>query len=96
MSNGDRRLSPPRARRGIIRHAELGTQTCPDDLVKVGEVEEDVSLLCRLYSMAVAQSALAPFTIKGFYLLTWGTALGTNVWNTLVRDLPRLCTPIPS
>jgi hypothetical protein len=29
-------------------------------------------------------SALAPFTIKGFYLLTWGTALGANVWNTIV------------
>ncbi|KAK1922519.1 hypothetical protein DB88DRAFT_495409 [Papiliotrema laurentii] len=29
------------------------------------------------------QSALAPFTLKGFYLLTWGTALGSNVWNTV-------------
>jgi len=44
--------------------------------------------------MTVFQSALAPFTLKGFYLLTWGTALGTNVWNTLssyraYRSLPR-------
>ena len=30
--------------------------------------------------MTVLQTALAPFTLKGFYLLTWGTALGTNVW----------------
>ena len=29
-------------------------------------------------------SVLAPFTVKGFYLLTWGTALGANVWNTVV------------
>ncbi|BEI83918.1 hypothetical protein CcaverHIS002_0405220 [Cutaneotrichosporon cavernicola] len=26
-------------------------------------------------------NALAPFTLKGFYLLTWGTALGTNAWH---------------
>ncbi|ORY26255.1 hypothetical protein BCR39DRAFT_470544 [Naematelia encephala] len=31
----------------------------------------------------IINSALAPFTLKGFYLLTWGTALGSNVWNTL-------------
>jgi len=31
----------------------------------------------------VVTSALAPFSMKGFYLLTWGTALGTNVWNTI-------------
>jgi len=30
---------------------------------------------------------LAPFTVKGFYLLTWGTALGSNVWNTVVSDM---------
>lgn len=40
------------------------------------------------------ESALAPFTMKGFYLLTWGTALGTNVWQTLAgfrtyKSLPR-------
>jgi hypothetical protein len=35
-------------------------------------------------SMGYFQSALAPFTVKGFYLLTWGTALGSNVWNTAV------------
>ena len=34
--------------------------------------------------MTALQSALAPFTLKGFYLLTWGTTLGANVWNTLV------------
>jgi hypothetical protein len=28
--------------------------------------------------------ALAPFTLKGFYLVTWGTALGTNVFHTVV------------
>lgn len=28
--------------------------------------------------------SLAPFTLKGFYLLTWGNALGSNVWNTVV------------
>lgn len=28
--------------------------------------------------------SLAPFTLKGFYLLTWGNALGSNVWNTIV------------
>lgn len=38
-------------------------------------------------TMTALQSALAPFTLKGFYLLTWGTALGTNVWNTLVSPL---------
>ncbi|EJT48361.1 hypothetical protein A1Q1_02644 [Trichosporon asahii var. asahii CBS 2479] len=27
--------------------------------------------------------SLAPFTLKGFYLLTWGNALGSNVWNTI-------------
>ncbi|KAL1406040.1 hypothetical protein Q8F55_007723 [Vanrija albida] len=31
----------------------------------------------------VINKALAPFTLKGFYLLTWGTALGTNVWQTV-------------
>lgn len=31
------------------------------------------------------QSALAPFTMKGFYLLTWGTALGSNVYSSVVR-----------
>ncbi|WOO83485.1 uncharacterized protein LOC62_05G007006 [Vanrija pseudolonga] len=31
----------------------------------------------------VIHKALAPFTLKGFYLLTWGTALGTNVWQTI-------------
>jgi hypothetical protein len=31
------------------------------------------------------ESALAPFTLKGFYLCTWGAAVGTNVWQTLVR-----------
>jgi hypothetical protein len=30
------------------------------------------------------ESALAPFTLKGFYLCTWGAAVGTNVWQTLV------------
>jgi hypothetical protein len=35
--------------------------------------------------MTALQTVLAPFTMKGFYLLTWGTALGTNVWNTMVR-----------
>ena len=34
--------------------------------------------------MAGFDSALAPFTLKGFYLCTWGTAVGTNVWQTLV------------
>jgi hypothetical protein len=34
--------------------------------------------------MSSSHSALAPFTIKGFYLLTWGTTLGANVWNTVV------------
>lgn len=28
-------------------------------------------------------ASLAPFTLKGFYLLTWGTSLGTNVWHTI-------------
>lgn len=37
-------------------------------------------------------SALAPFTVKGFYLLTWGTALGSNVWNTVVSS-PLHCHP---
>lgn len=32
-------------------------------------------------------TVLAPFTVKGFYLLTWGTALGSNVWNTVVSDM---------
>lgn len=36
--------------------------------------------------MAIVNSALAPFTLKGFYLLTWGTALGSNVWSALVSD----------
>lgn len=31
--------------------------------------------------------SLAPFTLKGFYLLTWGNALGSNVWNTIVSRL---------
>jgi hypothetical protein len=35
--------------------------------------------------MSIFSSALAPFTVKGFYLLTWGTALGSNVWSTVVR-----------
>ncbi|WWD21096.1 hypothetical protein CI109_105577 [Kwoniella shandongensis] len=40
------------------------------------------------------QSALAPFTLKGFYLLTWGTALGSNVWQVIsgfrtYKTLPR-------
>ena len=35
--------------------------------------------------MPILQTALAPFTIKGFYLITWGTALGSNVWNMVVR-----------
>ncbi|ODN74633.1 hypothetical protein L202_06982 [Cryptococcus amylolentus CBS 6039] len=44
--------------------------------------------------MAVFQQALAPFSLKGFYLLTWGTALGANVYKTLAayktyRVLPR-------
>ncbi|WVQ75451.1 hypothetical protein IAR50_005076 [Cryptococcus sp. DSM 104548] len=44
--------------------------------------------------MAILQQALAPFTLKGFYLLTWGTALGANVYKTLAsyktfRALPR-------
>lgn len=30
--------------------------------------------------------SLAPFTLKGFYLLTWGNALGSNVWNTIVSS----------
>jgi hypothetical protein len=54
-----------------------------------------ISLLTLLYyshtshphTMPALQSALAPFTLKGFYLLTWGTALGANVWNTLVSWL---------
>ena len=37
--------------------------------------------------MASSSSILAPFTLKGFYLLTWGTALGTNVWNSAVSGL---------
>ncbi|CAD6567664.1 MAG: hypothetical protein TREMPRED_003810 [Tremellales sp. Tagirdzhanova-0007] len=37
--------------------------------------------------MTVVQSALAPFTMKAFYLLTWGTAIGSNVWSTI--SLPR-------
>ncbi|WWC91314.1 uncharacterized protein L201_006257 [Kwoniella dendrophila CBS 6074] len=44
--------------------------------------------------MSIFQSALAPFSVKGFYLITWATALGTNVWNTLsgyrtYKTLPR-------
>ncbi|WVR09146.1 hypothetical protein IAU60_006208 [Kwoniella sp. DSM 27419] len=44
--------------------------------------------------MAIFQSALAPFSMKGFYLITWGTALGANVWNTIsgyrsYKTLPR-------
>ncbi|WWC64132.1 uncharacterized protein I303_106740 [Kwoniella dejecticola CBS 10117] len=44
--------------------------------------------------MSIFQSALAPFSVKGFYLITWGTALGTNVWNTIsgyrtFKTLPR-------
>lgn len=35
--------------------------------------------------------SLAPFTLKGFYLLTWGNALGSNVWNTIVSR--RLTAP---
>ena len=33
--------------------------------------------------MSGVNQALAPFTLKGFYLLTWGTALGTNVWHSI-------------
>ncbi|WVN87769.1 uncharacterized protein L203_102964 [Cryptococcus depauperatus CBS 7841] len=33
--------------------------------------------------MTLLQQALAPFTLKGFYLLTWGTALGSNIYKTL-------------
>ena len=36
--------------------------------------------------MTALQTALAPFTLKGFYLLTWGTTLGANVWNTVVSS----------
>lgn len=32
----------------------------------------------------IVHQALAPFTLKGFYLLTWGAALGTNLWQSLV------------
>lgn len=39
--------------------------------------------------MTVVQSALAPFTMKGFYLLTWGTAIGSNVWSTIVSTRRR-------
>ena len=39
-------------------------------------------------TMAGFDSALAPFTLKGFYLCTWGTAVGTNVWQTLVCLCP--------
>ncbi|RSH78927.1 uncharacterized protein EHS24_001850 [Apiotrichum porosum] len=31
----------------------------------------------------IVHQALAPFTLKGFYLLTWGAALGTNLWQSL-------------
>ena len=37
--------------------------------------------------MAGLDRALAPFTLKGFYLVTWGTAIGTNVWQSLVSHL---------
>lgn len=53
-----------------------------------------VTLFISLYTyihiskMAGFDSALAPFTLKGFYLCTWGTAVGTNVWQTLVRHHP--------
>ncbi|ORX39056.1 hypothetical protein BD324DRAFT_618376 [Kockovaella imperatae] len=44
--------------------------------------------------MTFFDSALAPFTMKGFYLLTWGTSLGANVWNSVAllrsyKTLPR-------
>ncbi|WVQ81552.1 hypothetical protein IAT38_003676 [Cryptococcus sp. DSM 104549] len=44
--------------------------------------------------MALINQALAPFTLKGFYLITWGTALGANVYKTLssyrtYKTLPR-------
>ena len=35
-------------------------------------------------AVGLLQLALKPFTVKGFYLLVWGTALGSNVWNTVV------------
>jgi hypothetical protein len=36
------------------------------------------------------ESALAPFTLKGFYLITWGSAIGTNVWQSLVSRSPTI------
>jgi hypothetical protein len=42
------------------------------------------------------ESALAPFTLKGFYLCTWGAAVGTNVWQTLVRLPSSVWTFIPA
>jgi len=54
----------------------------------------NVHLIHSLYThtlyttMAGFDSALAPFTLKGFYLCTWGTAVGTNVWQTLVCPSP--------
>jgi hypothetical protein len=44
--------------------------------------------------MAGFDSALAPFTLKGFYLCTWGTAVGTNVWQTLVRLYPFISSSV--
>jgi hypothetical protein len=43
-----------------------------------------LTLTYHISTMAGFESALAPFTLKGFYLCTWGTAVGTNVWQTLV------------
>jgi hypothetical protein len=37
----------------------------------------------------ILQQALAPFTLKGFYLVTWGTALGANVFHSLVSCYSR-------
>lgn len=45
-------------------------------------------------TMAGFDSALAPFTLKGFYLCTWGTAVGTNVWQTLVCPYPHISSGV--
>lgn len=39
-----------------------------------------------LLKSTCTMGSLAPFTLKGFYLLTWGNALGSNVWNTIVSS----------
>lgn len=48
------------------------------------------SLVCvpsiLLLKSTCTMGSLAPFTLKGFYLLTWGNALGSNVWNTIVSS----------